>query len=76
MKFGEMRSLELAVFIGNSRGSLEVAATTVADYNVSIPLSLSVFVFEIALSLEPAPSTRSGPVSVAEILRKALGGQP
>ena len=30
------------------------------------------------LSLEPAPSlsTRSGQVSVAEILRKALGGQP
>jgi hypothetical protein len=32
--------------------------------------------FYQVLSLEPAPSTRSGPVSVAEILRKALGGQP
>jgi hypothetical protein len=28
------------------------------------------------LSLEPVPPTRSGPVSVAEILRQALGGQP
>jgi len=27
------------------------------------------------LNLEPVPSTRSGQVSVAEILRKALGGQ-
>jgi len=27
------------------------------------------------LSLESVQSTRSGPVSVAEILRKALGGQ-
>jgi hypothetical protein len=28
------------------------------------------------LSLEPVPNPRSGPVSVAEVLRKALGGQP
>ena len=28
------------------------------------------------LNLEPVPSTRSGQVSVAEVLRKALGGQP
>jgi hypothetical protein len=28
------------------------------------------------LNLEPVQSTRSGPVSVAEILRQALGGQP
>ncbi len=28
------------------------------------------------LNLDPLPSTRSGQVSVAEILRKALGGQP
>ena len=28
------------------------------------------------LSLEPAPGTRSGPVSVAEVLRKIMGGQP
>jgi hypothetical protein len=28
------------------------------------------------LSLEPAPGTRSGPVSVAEVLRKVMGGQP
>ena len=28
------------------------------------------------LSLEPAGAARSGPVSVGEILRKALGGQP
>jgi hypothetical protein len=28
------------------------------------------------LNLEPVQSTRSGQVSVAEILRKALGGQP
>jgi hypothetical protein len=28
------------------------------------------------LSLEPAPTPRSGPVSVGELLRKALGGQP
>jgi hypothetical protein len=28
------------------------------------------------LSLEPAPSPRSGPVSVAQLLRQALGGQP
>ena len=27
------------------------------------------------LNLEPVPSTRSGQVSVAEVLRKALGGQ-
>jgi len=28
------------------------------------------------LSLEPAPGPRSGAVSVAEVLRKVLGGQP
>ena len=28
------------------------------------------------LSLEPPPGTRSGPVSVAEVLRKIMGGQP
>jgi hypothetical protein len=28
------------------------------------------------LSLEPSPGTRSGPVSVAEVLRKIMGGQP
>lgn len=28
------------------------------------------------LSLEPPPSPRSGPVSVAEVLRKIMGGQP
>ena len=28
------------------------------------------------LSLEPAPGTRSGPVSVAKVLRKIMGGQP
>lgn len=28
------------------------------------------------LSLEPAGAPRSGPVSVGELLRKALGGQP
>jgi len=28
------------------------------------------------LDLEPGPSTRSGPVSVAEVLRQALGGRP
>ena len=28
------------------------------------------------LSLEPVCEARSGPVSVAEVLRKALGGQP
>lgn len=28
------------------------------------------------LSLDAVPSSRSGPVSVGEILRKALGGQP
>ena len=28
------------------------------------------------LNLEPVSSTRSGQVSVAEVLRKALGGQP
>jgi len=28
------------------------------------------------LSLEPACESRSGPTSVAEVLRKALGGQP
>ena len=28
------------------------------------------------LNLEPVPSTRSGQVSVAEVLGKALGGQP
>ena len=28
------------------------------------------------LSLEPAPAPRSGTVSVAEVLRQALGGQP
>ena len=28
------------------------------------------------LSLEPAPSTRSGPMSVGELLRRAMGGQP
>jgi hypothetical protein len=28
------------------------------------------------LSLEPAPTPRSGPLSVGEVLRKVLGGQP
>ncbi|MEK7994609.1 MAG: hypothetical protein AAB403_12465 [Planctomycetota bacterium] len=28
------------------------------------------------LSLDPLPTARSGPISVAEILRNALGGQP
>jgi hypothetical protein len=28
------------------------------------------------LSLEPPPGPRSGPVSVAEVLRKIMGGQP
>lgn len=28
------------------------------------------------LSLEPAPSARSGPMSVGELLRRAMGGQP
>ena len=28
------------------------------------------------LSLEPSPGTRSGPVSVAEVLRQVRGGQP
>lgn len=32
--------------------------------------------FYQVLSLEPVPSTRSGQLSVGEILRKALGGQP
>ena len=32
--------------------------------------------FYQVLSLEPVQSTRSGPVSVGEILRQALGGQP
>jgi hypothetical protein len=28
------------------------------------------------LSLEPAPGARSGPVSVAQLLRQVMGGQP
>ena len=28
------------------------------------------------LSLEPAPAPRSGPMSVGELLRRAMGGQP
>jgi len=32
--------------------------------------------FYQVLSLEPVGAARSGPVSVSEILRKALGGQP
>jgi hypothetical protein len=32
--------------------------------------------FYQVLSLEPLPSMRSGSVSVAEVLRKALGAQP
>ena len=32
--------------------------------------------FYQVLSLEPASAPRSGPLSVTEVLRKALGGQP
>jgi hypothetical protein len=32
--------------------------------------------FYQVLSLEPAGASRSGPISVGELLRKAMGGQP
>jgi hypothetical protein len=32
--------------------------------------------FYQVLSLEPAEAPRSGPISVGELLRRAMGGQP